>query len=109
MEAKIIKTGEESFQICANCHSERGEESPRPKPFTLCHSEGEKRPKNLAQDRLREGTRQNNLKTEPHPTNENWLRCNGDIIDILKIQDDTKQARPSKHGVPIFQRQVISF
>ncbi|PIU56362.1 MAG: hypothetical protein COS87_02380 [Chloroflexi bacterium CG07_land_8_20_14_0_80_45_17] len=29
----------------ACCHSE---------PFTSCHSEGEKRPKNLAQDKLRE-------------------------------------------------------
>ncbi|GAI26367.1 unnamed protein product, partial [marine sediment metagenome] len=51
--AKIIKTGEESFQICANCHSE-----------------GEKRPKNLAQDRLREGTRQSNPKTETRPANK---------------------------------------
>jgi glutamate 5-kinase len=29
-----------------------------PEPFALCHSEGAKRPKNLAQDKLREGYRQ---------------------------------------------------
>ena len=36
-----------------NCHSEWVSRSPE--PFAPCHSEGVKRPKNLAQDKLREG------------------------------------------------------
>jgi len=32
LEVQIIKTRDEPRQICANCHSERSEESPCPEP-----------------------------------------------------------------------------
>ena len=43
---RLLTTNKCQSEAFAWCHSE---------PFTCCHSEGEKRPKNRVQDRLREG------------------------------------------------------